>query len=387
MRRYTVLGVLVGLILLAGCLGNVEKGSIQGIVRSIDGPLPGALVEAGGIKTMTDGDGEFLLENLPAGKAFVFFSASQYVGTFVETTVPSRGIVVLDEVMLYPQTEEALKAYVFLLYESGFYERAIKEADAFLGAYPASTGVPDVWFIKGASLFELDRYLEAVAVLTPVSGSGSSFADDAQYLIAKSFAEGLKDYWRAIVEYQRFVEQYPESELLGNAYYEMGDCYYIVGEYRRALAAYEEAYALGGEVSRKALYSMAHCLYKMEFYNRAASRFLEYVERYPDTDLSDDAQYFAGASLYRASRFEEALSAFEECVIRYPQGQWHNGILIAPAALFHKGLCLERLGRYREAYEVYLGIIRNYPGARWADGSSLIQNVRFRIEWLKQNFL
>jgi len=387
MRKYGLLGILMGLLVLAGCLGNVERGSIAGEVWNGNAPLAGVLVEAGGAKTFTDGEGKFLLENVPAGEVFVFFSAPQYVGTFVQTVVPSKGNAVLPKVTLLPQTEEALKEYVFLLYQSGLYERAVEEAGVFLTAYPVSSHAPDAWFIKGASLFELDRYLDAVTALTPVVGSASDFADDAQYLIAKSFGEGLKDYWKAIAEYQRFVTGYPQSELLGNAYYEMGDCYYILGEYSRALAAYEQAVNQGGEAGRMALYSMAHCLYKLEFYNRAASRFAEYVEKYPDTDLSDDAQYFAGASLYRASRFSEALSAFEECVARYPQGKWYNGILIAPAALFHKGLCLEKLGRYREAYDVYLGIIRDYPGARWADGSSLIQNVRFRIDWLKQNFL
>ncbi|NSW75750.1 MAG: tetratricopeptide repeat protein [Candidatus Atribacteria bacterium] len=387
MKRYLVLGIVVVLLFLTGCLGNVEKGSIEGEVWGDNGPLAGVLVEAGGVQTVTNGEGKFRLENVPAGTTFVFFSADMYVGTFKQVTVSPNETVFLPAVTLLPQSEGALKEYVFLLYENGFYERALQEAGAFLNLYPGSNDVFDIWFIKGASLFELDRYLEAVSALEPVASSSSDFADDAQYLIAKSFGQGLKDYWKAIVEYQRFVAQYPQSELLGNAYYEMGDCYYIVGEYVKALSAYENAVNQGGEAGQKALYSMAHCLYKLEFYNRAASRFLEYVEKYPNTDLSDDAQYFAGASFYKASRFSEALSAFEACVARYPQGKWYNGILIAPAALFHKGLCLEKLGRYREAYEVYLGIVRDYPGAKWADGSSLIQNVYFRIDWLKQNFL
>ncbi|MEN3185340.1 MAG: tetratricopeptide repeat protein [Atribacterota bacterium] len=387
MKRCLALGMVVILVFLTGCLGNVKKGSIEGEVWGGNGPLTGALVEAGGVKAITDSEGHFRLEDVPAGQTFVFFSADSYVGAFRQVSVSPDETVFLSVITLLPQSERTLKEYVFLLYESGLYERALREAEVFLVLYPSSRDVFDIRFVKGASLFELDRYFEAVSVLESVTSSASDFADDAQYLIAKSFGEGLKDYWKAIVEYQRFVEQYSQSELLGNAYYEMGDCYYIVGEYTKALSAYENAVNQGGEAGRKALYSMAHCLYKLEFYNRAASRFLEYVEKYPDTDLSDDAQYFAGASFYKASRFSEALSSFETCITRYPQGKWYNGILIAPAALFHKGLCLEKLGRYLEAYEVYLGIVRDYPGAKWADGSSLIQSVYFRINWLKQNFL
>ncbi|MGQ9472911.1 MAG: tetratricopeptide repeat protein [Candidatus Caldatribacteriaceae bacterium] len=378
---------MVGLIFLSGCLGKIERGSISGSVRDNQGPLEGVLVEAGGISTQTDPEGRFLLENVPAGEVFLFFSLSGYVGTFVRVSVVPEELVLLPEVILLPQTEEQWKEYIFLLYETGLYGRVIKEAENFLAVYSLGPKTLDVWFIKGASLFELDRYLEAVSALNQVASSESNFADDAQYLIAKSFGEGLKDYWRAIVEYQHFVERYPQSELLESAYYELGDCYYIVGEYNKAIPAYQEAWELGGEVGRKALYSLAHCYYKIEMYNRAASLFTKYVEEYPNTDISDDAQYFVGASLYRAMRYSEALSAFENCVSWYPQGKWYNGILIAPAALFHKGLCLEKLGKYREAYEVYLGIIRGYPGAQWADGSSLIKSVRFRIDLLRENFL
>lgn len=387
MKKRLWVGILVGLIFLSGCWGKIERGSISGSVRDNQGPLEGVLVEAGGLSTQTDAEGRFLLENVPAGKMFMFFSLSGYVGTFVRVSVAPEELVLLPEVTLLPQTEKRWKEYVFLLYETGLYERAIKEAEAFLTVYSGDSNALDVWFVKGASLFELDRYLEAVSALGQVAGSEGNFADDAQYLIAKSFGEGLKDYWRAILEYQHFVERYPQSELLGSAYYELGDCYYIVGEYNKAITAYQKAWELGGEAGRKALYSLAHCYYKIEMYNRAASLFTKYVEEYPNTDLSDDAQYFVGASLYKAMRFSEALSAFENCVSRYPQGKWYNGILIAPAALFHKGLCLEKLGKYREAYEVYLGIIRDYPGAQWADGSSLIKSTRFRINLLKENFL
>jgi len=381
-----VFGVALFFLLLVGCWGTLQKGAIEGEVWGENAPLEGVLVEGGGQSTQSDVNGRFLLEQVPAGDTVVFFSHPGYVGSFVEVEVVGESVVSLPErVVLLGETDSRLKEYIFTLYERGFYERALEGAQSFLSQYATSSYAGDVWFIRGASLFELGRYAEAIPALSQALSASQDFADDAQYLIAKSFANGLRDYGKAIEEYLRFIAQYPESELLGNAYYELGDCYYILGEYRRALTAYEEAQAAGGDVARKALYSAAHCLYRLEFYNRAAARFLEYVAQYPDTDISDDAQYFAGASFYKAFRYGEALTAFEDCVTRYPQGRWYNGILIAPAALFHKGLCLEKLGRYEEAYEVYLGIIRDYPGARWADGSSLIASVRFRIDWLKQN--
>lgn len=375
-------------VLVGGCFEVKETGNLTGVVWDAKGPVSGVLVEGGGKSALTDGEGRFLLEGLPVGKCYVFFSHPSYTGVVVQAEIAAgetRSINAEGKVVLPERTEDNLKEYLFTLYELGFYERVVREAGVFLILYP---GDAEVTFLKGASLFFLGRHREAVPILEEAAQrQDHSFADDAQYLLAKSCSEGLRDYGRAIAEYRKLIEMYPESEFVANAWYEMGDCYYILGSFRYALEMYEKAQEFGGEVARKAMYSAAHCLYRMELYNRAASKFLEYVARYPNTDLSDDAQYFAGASFYRAERFADALQAFEDCVRLYPNGQWYNGILIAPAALFHKGLCLEKLGRYIEAYNTYLEIIRKYPGAKWADGSSLIQNVQFRIDWLRQYVL
>lgn len=384
---YLLFGVLC-VALVSGCFTSPRTGSLTGVVWDSRGPVSGVLVEGGGKSTVTDSEGQFLLEDLPVGTLYVFFSHPAYTGVVIQAEVVEKATQPVNaggKVILPERTEENLKEYLFTLYELGFYERVLAGAEDFLLTYPGNT---DVVFLKGASLVFLRRYQEAVATLENVTQSPEHpFADDAQYLLAKCFSEGLRDYGRAILEYRKLIETYPESEFLGNAWYEMGDCYYILGSFRDALLAYEKAQTFGGEIGRKALYSMAHCFFRMELYNRAASKFLEYVAQYPNTDLSDDAQYFAGASFYRAERFADALQAFDDCVRLYPNGQWYNGILIAPATLFHKGLCLEKLGRYVEAYNTYLEIIRKYPGAKWADGSSLIRNVQFRIDWLRQYVL
>jgi TolA-binding protein len=388
---FAVLAVL-SLVLLAGCLRGGGRGNLTGEVWDAQGPVSGVLVEGGGKSVLTGSDGRFLLEDLPAGRQYVFFSHASYTGAVVAADVAdgeTKSINPEGRVVLAERNEDNLKEYLFTLYELGFYERVVRGSEDFLLSYPQSPLAPSILFLQGASFFYLGEYRKAVTVLgAMVAGAPQDpFADDAQYLLARCYSEGLRDFSQAVGEYRKLVERYPESEFVGQALYEMGDCYYILGAFRDALASYEEAMAFGGEVARKALYSSAHCLYRMEFYNRAAARFLEYVAQYPATDLSDDAQYFAGASLYKASRFAEALQAFEDCVRLYPEGKWYNGILIAPAALFHKGLCLEKLGRYLEAYNTYLDIIRRYPGAKWADGSSLIQNVQFRIDWLRKYVL
>ena len=393
-KKIIFLGISLILVagIFSGCFSVTKKGSLEGEVWGENGPLVGAVVEGEGSTVITGEGGKFLIEGLSPGEHYLFFSCSGYTGEVVKTEVKAGETQKINQegrVYLALQTEENLKDYIFELYTLGFYERTIYQADLFLNSYPGGSFFPQVLFIRGASFYYLGNFSAAISSLSSVVDSypDSEFSDDAQYLLAKSFSEGLRDYERAIVEYQRLVGNYPESDLLGVAYYEMGDCYYILGSYEEAYSNYQKAQEYGGEVGRKALYSAAHCLYKLESYVEAALLFSEYVERYPQTDISDDAQYFAGAAWYEAQEFSRALVAFQNCVNNYPQGTWYNGILIAPAALFHQGLCLEKLGRYQEAYHIYLRIIRDYPGAQWADGTSLINNVNFRIDWLRKNIL
>ncbi len=387
---------LVSLILVvgvfSGCLSVAEKGSLEGEVWGENGPLAGAAIEGGGGTAITNEEGKFLIEGLPSGEHYFFFSCPGYTGKVIKAQVKPREVGKINQegrVYLVPEGEESLKNYIFELYNLGFYERVISQADLFLANYPEGNLLPQVLFAKGASFYYLGDFQNAISSLSSAVNNypGSEFSDDAQYLLAKSFGEGLKDYGRAITEYQKLINNYPGSDLIGVAYYELGDCYYILGSYYEAYLSYQKAQIYGGEIGREALYSSAHCLYKLESYAPAAVLFSEYVERYPNTDISDDAQYFAGAAWYKAEQYSEALTAFQNCVNNYPQGTWYNGILIAPAALLNQGLCLEKLGRHQEAYSIYLQILRKYPEAKWADGSSLIKNVQFRIEWLENNVL
>ncbi len=386
-------GALV--FVVSGCgmgPGPLHTGAIGGRVEDGGVPLPGVFVESEGVSTRSGGEGDFLLEGVPAGSRYVFFSGENLVGAFQRVWVERGSVTSINPdgvVELSPLSENGLHEYVFLLYEEGLYEKSLVESTRFISSYPNSSAGPGVKFVQGASHYYQGDFSQAVDILIDMASAhpNNEFADDARYLAAKSLGEGLGDYAAAIVQYQELLDRYPQSPKTGPSYLEMADCYYILGSFYEASQLYQKALTYGGEVERKATYSLAHCYSKMNQHEQAAAQFALYVSRYPNTELSDDAQYFEGASYYQIGMYPEALAAFRRTVERYPQGTWYNGIPIAPAALFHQGLCLERMGQFREAYDIYRKIIREYPGAQWADGSSLIKSAQFRIDWLEANVL
>jgi TolA-binding protein len=386
--------VVLLVIIYSGCIGtNInQRGIVRGRVIEENGPLEGVRVEEGESVVFTDSSGTFLLENVPSGNQYLFFSLPGYTGAFVKVVVEKGTEVSIPPdgtISLLPESEESLYEYLASLYQYGFYERSLAEAEKFLAKYPGSPLVSNVIFMQGASYYYLGDYSSSINILSDLVNRypSSDFADDGQYLLAKGLGQGLSRWSDAIQAYQKLIYNYPQSELVGIAYYETGDCYYILESYSNASVAYDQARSYGGEVEKKAIYGLAHCYYKLELYYKAASLFAEYIQKYPNDEFADDSQYFEGASWYRRENYSEALTAFDKSITNYPDGTWYNGILIAPASMFNKGLCLEKLGRYLEAYQTYLEIIRKYPGAKWADGTSLIYSAQFRINLLKDTVL
>jgi TolA-binding protein len=382
------------LIVLAGCMSmNIgEKGTVRGRVFGDNGPLQGVRVETGDQVAYTNDSGDFLLENVSSGTQYIFFSCEGYAGTLVKVNVIKGNEVPISpdgSVTLSLSSDSNDYEYLVSLYQLSFYERSFLESEEYLIKFTGSNLIPNVLFIKGASAYYLGDYQTSLSILRSMVQvyPDNEFADDGQYLLARCLGQGLSQWWDAINEYKNLIQNYPQSEFVGVAYYEMGDCYYILESYSNASTAYDQARIFGGEIEKKSIYGLAHCYYKLELFYRSASLFAEYVQKYPNDEFADDAQYFEGASWYQRNDYQQALEAFDKSINQYPEGTWYNGILIAPASMFNKGLCLEKLGRYSDAYQVYLDIIRKYPGAKWADGTSLIENAQYRIELLKDTVL
>jgi tol-pal system protein YbgF len=105
------------------------------------------------------------------------------------------------------------------------------------------------------------------------------------------------------------------------------------------------------------LYSQAYADYARGNYDLAIQEYEEYLRNYPDTDLSDNAQYWIGECLYSKQKYEEALLAWDELFRRYP------GSDKLPDARYKKGTALERLGRRSQALIEYRAVANRYPNS------------------------
>lgn len=109
------------------------------------------------------------------------------------------------------------------------------------------------------------------------------------------------------------------------------------------------------------LYDTAYEDYVRQSYSLARNGFEEYLRRFPDTDLADNAQYWIGECYYAEGRYEEAAEAFKQVITRYPTG---NKV---PRAMLKAGFALQQLGREDQARAMFQQVIDAYPLSSEAD--------------------
>ena len=90
-------------------------------------------------------------------------------------------------------------------------------------------------------------------------------------------------------------------------------------------------------------------------YAMALGNYREYLRRFPDTDLADNAQYGAGECFFAQAQFDSALVEYARVGARWGSGDR------APASLYKLGLCEERLGRMPDARKTFEDLVKRFP--------------------------
>ncbi len=90
-------------------------------------------------------------------------------------------------------------------------------------------------------------------------------------------------------------------------------------------------------------------------YGLAREAFTIYLRRYPDTEVSDNAQYWIGECAYALGDFQGAIEAFKKVAQNYPRGDK------VPAALLKTGIAYSRLKELDSARKYYALVVQKYP--------------------------
>jgi tol-pal system protein YbgF len=104
----------------------------------------------------------------------------------------------------------------------------------------------------------------------------------------------LKDgrYAESARRFQAFIDQYPGSELTPNAYYWLGESYYVTQNYPISLNTFQKLLAQfpNGQKAPDALLKVGYCQYEMKQWDQAEATLNQVLQRYPNTTVANLAQ-------------------------------------------------------------------------------------------------
>jgi len=206
---------------------------------------------------------------------------------------------------------------------------------------------PEEQFSYAKSIFDKKDYHKSKMqfMVVVLNNPGSLIIEKAQFYLAESYYN-LKEYILAVGEYEKLIRSLPESPYVDDARYKIGMCYYKLSpgyaldqeytykaiiQFQRFLEDYPNS-DLKPEVE-KWLSECRHKLAKKEFktgelyrkmsaYQAAILSFNGVLEKYYDTRFAEDALYWKGECHRKLGEWEAAEKAFQDLLNKYIQSDW-----------------------------------------------------------------
>jgi tol-pal system protein YbgF len=125
----------------------------------------------------------------------------------------------------------------------------------------------------------------------------------------------------------------------------------------------KETSAEGKAASTRAadLYKDAYATYQKGDYEGARRKFEAFLKQYPNTELSDNAQFWIGETYFGKKDYEKAILEYEKAIAKYPEGDK------IPAALLKQALAFLELGDKTNGRNLLKRVMERYPGSDQAD--------------------
>ena len=201
--------------------------------------------------------------------------------------------------------------------------------------------------------------------------SSGKQADAAHYALGWThFKQG--NYESAIVEFQRFLDQYREvSEFVPyrtDALLRLADSYYALKRYPEAIRTYSR---IGGEDGDDyALYQIGQAYNNAGDPFEAITIFRRLQTQFPQSDWVEEAQYNLGYLYFQNQDYDQAIAAYQQLIRDYPR----DGL--AAKAQYGIGDALYNAGRIEESVDAYKGVLDRYSSSPFAsDAAGSIQTA------------
>jgi len=188
----------------------------------------------------------------------------------------------------------------------------------------------------------------------------------ARYYAALSY-RGYDAHYLSIDELETIIEQFPDSDLYGQAWMEIARSWLLVGNNESAMDTYRQ-FSLSvpqDPLADDAQWKLANMLEDDGEWEQAIKGYSDLLERFPTSEYASLALFRAGLAHYRLGGPEEAGQTWDQLVEEYPESE------MRPRALFWLGKAAPERGAVEDGVgylqELATSDPAGYYGLRSAD--------------------
>jgi len=131
-------------------------------------------------------------------------------------------------------------------------------------------------------------------------------------------------------------------------------------EFKDAATGISPKDAIKGKTDKESVYAAAYETFKEGKYDKAQGEFQSFLNQFPNTEYSDNAQFWIGECYFLGKKYEKAILEYEKVVKNYPQGDKVS------YALLKQGFSFLELGDKSSAKIILQQVIKDYPNTNQA---------------------
>ena len=285
------------------------------------------------------------------------------ISAFVTTSDYSGAIKYLGENKELKNKETYQKVtylYGVQLFNLENYKESRVNFDKSLEETPDSIYKAKALFWKAESNFRLGNYADASIgfekfIEQPQAEQVSEYLF-VRYNLGYTYFK-LKDYSHAGGSFNQFIDSNPKkSNLIIDSYLRIGDCYYALSDYFRAVKPYQMVVDANDIETDYAQFQIAMCYGFNGELNKKITELNNFTEYNLKSTLRDDAYYELGNSYVRNNEIAEAIEAYNNVIVDYRMSS------LVPKALLKQGLIYYNDNQNDKALSKYKTVVKDFPG-------------------------
>lgn len=289
----------------------------------------------------------------------VYFANSEYTRA-LETFEIASELTNLDDSL----KRQARFQMAWVRYSNQAYRQAQPDFEAVYNEWPQSDLGREALFWSADAHFQYDNFGPASSQYDRFirENPNHELVGAAKYALGWAYFK-MGDYENATGPLIDFLENYdPPSIALfpfdTDTRLRIGDAFYAQGNYSEALNYYNQTIGAdpGGDY---AMFQVANSYYRMNRNFEAVTQFRRMLRIYPFSRLREQAQYNIAYIYLNTGNYDQAVEEFQTVIDRFPRTEW------AARAQYNIGDSYYNAGDYERAIEEYTRVLEGYPGSTY----------------------